>query len=227
VRLSRPSFLPAALLLLSACGDDQPATAPAKAGATAADRLLVVDGIAVTFGDLQPWVDYLDTIYANHSARTKMRQTLDEFVLPMALARRAFATERKEQLAKANALRSVADNVVELEAKAGMLRPFRKNVGRRDVELPVSTFLFDPLRTGSVSQPIEVPHGWKVVAARDLQESAIVGDDVADAVIVPFVTHDLHDFTVWYNEQKLEIANRVTWIHPDYRDAVPEWLKLP
>lgn len=219
-------LLLAALPGCGGCSKDPSPRTPIPAQAPApTDRLLVVDGIVITFADVQPFVDYLDTIYADHSRRTKIRRILDEYVLPMRLAQRAFPEQRREQLERANALRGVADNAVELQAKAALFHPARKNWGRRDVELPVSQFLFDTTRTGAVSEPIEVPHGYKLVAALDLAEAAVVGDDLVDGVIVPFVTHDVPAMARWYDEQKSKLS--ASWIHPDYRDAAPEWLKLP
>lgn len=229
---SHPPHLLSACLLLAAlpgCGgcskDPTPIAQTPSQPPAPTDRLLVVDGITITFADVQPFVDYLDSIYADHSRRTKIRRILDEYVVPMLLARRAFPEQRREQLERAKGLRAVADNVVELQTRAAVFQPARKNWGRRDVELPVSQFLFDPARTGSVSDPIEVPHGYKLVGALDLAEAAVVGDDLVDGIIVPFVTHDVPAFARWYDEQKAKLV--ATWIHPDYRDAAPEWLKLP
>ncbi len=212
--------------LLPGCGGDSPTEAPAGEPRDQ-DRLLTIDGIDVTFGDVRPWVAFLDGYYAVHSTRSKMRSALDRHVLPLLLARRDFPAERAAQLEKARALRSVAGNAVELDQKGRLLAAPRKAVNPALVELPVARFAFDETLLGSVSEPLELPQGWLLVATLDLQHAAVAGDDIAELLQVPFYTHERDDHLAWLDQTRKAMADKVTWIHPDYRDVLPDWLRPP
>jgi hypothetical protein len=210
-------------LLACACGDPPPA-APSTPAPT--DRLLVVDDLVVTFADVGPYVAFLDAVYPEWSRNVKTCRVLEEHVIPLLLAKRAFPEERAEKLELARAMQSVAGNAAELATK-GELQPItRGRVGRRMVDLPTAMFLFDPSRLGSVSEPIEVPRGFVVAAGFDLQEAALVADDAVDAVQVAFLTHDATAFRTWLAAEQARIADKVTYFHPDHRRALPPWLKL-
>jgi hypothetical protein len=88
-------------------------------------------------------------------------------------------------------------------------------------------FLFDPLTTGGTSDPIEVPRGWIVASAYEIKEAALVLDDVADAVQVGFLTHSPGDWVTWLEQEQRRLADKVTYVHPDFREHLPEWIVLP
>ena len=196
---------------------------------TADDALLTIDGITITFGDLAEGVAYFDSLNPNASKRTKMHRVLDELVLPLKFARHEFAAERQELLAQAVALRAIAGNVQELDEASDselMIRR-RKTVTPRDVEIPIARYLFDPTQIGGVSQPIEVPQGYVLAGAFDLEQMQLVLLDRCDALQVLFSNHDISAWRQWLGDLRARIADKVTYFHPDYRDAMPSWAQLP
>jgi hypothetical protein len=202
---------------------DPPAPAEPKPG----DPLLIVDGITITFGDVLPLVDFFDTLSREGSRRTKMQRVVEEYSLPLQFARREFQQQREKELAQATGLRSVAGNVLELEEKSKAFRARREWVRPRDVEIPIARFLFDKLHQGAVSDPIELPQGYTVVGSFELVEAQLVFDDRCDALQVTFYTPQLQDaqsYGLWLRALQKRLDKKVTWYHPDYRDAVPSWL---
>lgn len=208
-----------AALSFAGCGDATPPADP---------RLLVVDDVEIRLDELDPYVAFLDSYLPEGGRKTKVQHVLEEHVLPLRLAQRAFGPQRAEQRARAEALCAVAGNVAELEQQSRLLpHQHRSTMSRRDARLPVAMFLFDPLRVGAVSPPIELPQGWFVAAAYDLRESPVVYGDMVDALQVGFVTHTAGEWASWYGAERERIATKVTYVHPDYRDAMPSWLQLP
>lgn len=221
---SRACCLLLALAGLTGCGEDAPATPP---GTGPADPLLRLDGIEVAFGELEPWLGMLERNYPRYSRTTKIRTVLEQHVLPLRLAQREFAAERQAMLERARDLKRVAGNAVELEQRAAMLPSMRKLVTPGDVPMPVAQFLFDPALTGAVSEPIELPQGWVVAAARDLRRGGVAADDQADAVVVHFFTHEPVAHRDWIERRQTELAGKASWAHPDHLQALPPWLGPP
>jgi hypothetical protein len=212
-----------ALLALAACRKHGPVVPP-EPGPT--ERLLVVDGLVVTFGDLQPYADFLARYRSDAGRRTLLSAVLDDYMLPLLLARRAFPEERRQQLEKAQGLCSVAGNAIELEQYGKDLGlPKSVTVGR--VEVPTAMFLFDEMKKGSVSPPIELPWGYVVCAALDLHRASVAVDDVCDAFMVGFTTHDRANWDAWLAGERQRVARKLTWVHPAYRELLPHWLKAP
>jgi hypothetical protein len=227
-RLAILRILAAVALLAWSCGKQQPPVrAPAKAVPGPAELLLRIDGLDIRFGEVTPYLSVLDTIGPEWSPKVKFRRVLEEFTIPLRLAQRAFPEQRRKLLEQAKALRGVASNYRELEEFGGHLITKRKKLTRRSVELPIALFLFDELLMGSVSDPIEVPRGYVVATAHDLQPSAMVIDDLVDCLQVGFLSHSPGDWQSWLENEQGRIANRVEFIHPDYRDHMPQWIQLP
>lgn len=219
-------------LLLAGCGDRSPQPAPLKPPAQPApladgERLLTIDGIDITYGEVAVFVKFLDSYAPEYATKVKVRKVLDAYTIPLHLARRAFPEQRAQMLERAKNLCAVATNAIELEKQGAQQVIKHKNTTRSTVELPIAMFLFDDLITGSVSPPIEVPRGWVVASAYDLRKAAAVIDDLADAVQVGFLTHTPGDWSTWLDLEKARIKNKVTYVHPDYREALPEWIQLP
>jgi len=209
----------AASLLAAACADE-----PAVAG----DRLLVVDGIEFTLADVAPYTAFLGSFVPESGEKTRVRLVLEEYLVPLRLAQRAFPDLRQRALARARGLCEVATNAAELDAQSHLLEQRQRGtMSRRRPQLPVAMFLFDPMKVGSVSEPIEVPVGYVVAAAFDLHESALMVDDYVDSVQVPFVTHDGAGWTDWLAAEKERVSTLVSYVHPEYRQAMPSWLQLP
>lgn len=191
-------------------------------------RLLVIDGIEVRVAELTPYLAFFDSFLPEAGRKVKVQRVLEDHLLPLQLARRAFAEPRQKLLAEARQLGEVATNFYELEQQTtNVVYRKRLNLTRLKPRLPVSMFLFDPLRTGSVSAPIEVPQGWIVAAAFELHESPLTSDDYVDGLQVAFFTHSDQEWLDWYDAQKKLLADKVTFVHPDYREAMPTWIRLP
>ncbi len=200
-------------------GDSAPAAEP---------RLLVVDGIEITLADVEPYVRFLDSFLPEGGHKTKVQRVLDEYILPLRFAQRAFPAQRHEQFVHAQALCSVATNTDELEERSKLIQDRKhSNLTRLHAQLPVAVFLFDPLLHRSVSPPIEVPTGWFVAGCVEMHESALAVDDYCEALQVGFVTHTAGEWHTWLLSEQTRVADRVTFVHPDYREAMPAWLKLP
>lgn len=224
--MKRPRSIVAAALVLAsgaavfACGDDR---APA-----AETRLLVLDGMTFTLDDVAPYVAFLDSFMPEGGRKTKIQKVLEEHLIPLRLAQRAFPAEREELRKRAADLRSVAGNIEELERHAAQLEnKERFDITRLQAQLPAGMFLFDPLKVRSVSDPIELPQGFLIVSAYELHQSPVVVADYVDALEVPFVTHKRRQWRDWYEAQKSALAPTATFVHPDYRTAIPPWIQLP
>ena len=192
------------------------------------DRLIEVDGIAITFDELQPYYDWLTEYRPGLGVRTKYVWAMREHVLPLKLAEREFASQRAEQLELASGLCSVATNIRELEQRSALVTDkSRSNLTRQSALLPVAMFLFDELTLNAVSQPIALPHGYFVVSAYERHESPLVMADYVDALQVGFITHTAREWQQYWTRKRAEIGARVTFVHPDYRDDMPEWLQPP
>ena len=211
-----------AALTLAACGGGaapKPEEEP---------RLIVIDGITVTFADLQPYYDWLTEFRPGLGVRTKYAWALREHVLPLKLAEREFPTQRAEQRKLAHGLCSVATNVMELEQRSALIKDkTRSNLTRQSALLPVAMFLFDELTLNAVSQPIELPHGIFVVSAYERHESPLVMADYVDALQVGFITHTSLEWQKYWIEKRAELGRKVTFLHPDYRDDMPDWIQPP
>ena len=207
-------------LALAACGKGsqaQPADDP---------RLIEVDGITITFEELQPYYDWLTEVRPGLGVRTKYSWAMQEHVLPLKLAQREFPQQRAQKRALAEGLSSVATNIAELEEHSRLIEDKRRsNLTRQSAMLPVAMFLFDDLTLNAVSPPIELPHGFFLASAYERYESPLVLADYVDALQVGFITHTAVEWQNYWTEKRKEIGAKVTFVHPDYRDDMPEWLQ--
>jgi hypothetical protein len=159
--------------------------------------------------------------------KTKVQKVLQDFTVPLRLAQRAFPDQRRTMHERARQLRSVATNVAELEQQAAQQVIKRMELTRSQTDLPIAAFLFDPLTTRGVSDVVEVPRGYVVAAAHEIKEAASAIADTVDAVQVGFFTHTPADWETWKQLEQERVADKATYIHPDFREAMPTWLKLP
>jgi hypothetical protein len=44
---------------------------------------------------------------------------------------------------------------------------------------------------------------------------------------VGFVTHTAKDWGTWFAQEQQRIADTCTFVHPDYRDSLPDWIHPP
>ena len=222
-RPSKPRAAAMLALALAACDGG----AEKKAAADDA-RLIEIDGVAITFEELQPYFDWLTEFRPGLGERTKYTWAMREHVLPLKIAQREFADERARQRALAEGLCSVATNIKELEQHAALITDKRRSdLTRQSAALPVAMFLFEDLTLNAVSQPIELPHGFFVVGAYDRHEGPLVMADYVDALQVGFITHTALDWHKYWSRKRQEIGSKVTFLHPDYQDDMPDWIQRP
>lgn len=193
-------------------------------------RLLVIDGIEVTFAELKPYVDWLTSYRPGLGVKTTYIWALREHLLPLKFAQREFPEERQKQLELAQGLCSVATNIYELEEQSKLINhKTRSNLTRQTPMLPVAMWFFDLLNINAVSPPIELPQGYFVVGSYDFHPSPLLMTEYVDALQVGFVTHTSNEWRLWWEHEQLTLGKKVTFMHPDYRDNLLEmgWLELP
>lgn len=221
-RVTTRSALALSALLAVGCAPEQ------RSSERGDPRLIEVDGISITFEELQPYFDWLTRYRPELGVRTKYVWAMREHVLPLKLAEREFAAQRAEQRALADGLCSVATNINELEQRTQLVSDkSRSNLTRQSAMLPVAMFLFDELTLNAVSQPISLPHGYFVVSAYERHESPLVMADYVDALQVGFITHTALEWQLYWTQKRAEIGAQVTFLHPDYRDDMPDWIQPP
>lgn len=214
------------------CCSREPASQPTEEaapepGLAPEDLLLVVDGVSVHWADVSPQVAWLEGLAPEYSLRKKIQKALSDHAIPVLFARRDFPEQRRQQFELAQTLRAASGNVEELRKNAVDRPMLQSRLSVGNVELPVAAFLFDPARVGSVSDPIEVPAGYLLVGCLDLTRTQVPMEDTCECVQVGFVTHDAAAWREWESALRDRIADRVTYVHPDYRLAMPPWLDLP
>jgi hypothetical protein len=196
-------------------------------------RLLVLDGIEIMLADVEPYVAFFDSYMPEGGRKTKIQSVLDEHLIPLRYAQRAFADQRRELKKRADDLCAVAGNVAELELHAGQIVEKRKSEMRRQgALLPVAMYAFEPeqapLRVGAVSPPLELPYGFIVAGIYDLHESpGLKGDDYVELLQVGFLTHSRKDWLLHFAEVQRTLADKATFVHPDYVHAMPSWIRIP
>jgi hypothetical protein len=208
------------LLALVACGSGGGA-APQE------DRLLVIDGIVIRLADVEPYVAYIASYLPEGGRKTMIQNVLDEHVIPLRIAQRAFPEQRRVQKERADAICSVAKNWEELEKVTAQIAEKKRSiVVRTAARLPVGIYAFDPLHTGSVSPPLEVPEGWFIAGVYDVMEApAQMINDRIDVLQVGCVTHTSREWRDFYEAEKQRLADKATFVHPDYVHAMPAWIR--
>ncbi len=191
------------------------------------DVILIVDGLQIRRAEVERYADIHRTTAPELGRKTIERHLLENYVLPLRVAQREFGERRAELRQQAQTLAEVATNVIELEQRSELLFHKRKLVTRRQIEPPVVEFAFDPEKTGSVSGVLEVPHGFIVAGCFEIRESAVVTEDLADLLQTGFATHTNAEWVEWLRGMQARLADKVTYVHPDHRDCLPSWMKLP
>ncbi len=232
-QMTTASRVALALLLAAvpACTDKdkqkQPATPPQEAELKPDDVLLVADGITIAWKDVRERVEALDAIAPEFSLKKKIQKVLSDYTIPILFARRDFAEQRNAQRDLATTLRNASGNVNELLQNANG-RPFRRErISRGNVDLPVADFLFEPGNLGAVSPPIELPGGFMLAGCIDLTQTRVPMEDTCECVMVGFFTHDSQAEGQWELDLRTRLPRLVTYVHPDYRLAMPPWLQIP
>lgn len=217
----------ATLVALASLGCDEQAAGPAvRAGV-----VLEIDGIVVHEAELTDLVRYVQSSGDRLGRNFATQIVLDRHVLPLRCAQRAFAPARAELRAKAEAMhRSVMASggadpqlrskgaILGGEASPGLL-------SRAGMELAQAAWCFAPDSFGLVSPVLEVPRGFCLLSVADHRPGIERTGDLVDAYQVPFYTHDQRAFGAWWDEHKGTLAGKLTYVHPDYRDALPTWIQ--
>jgi hypothetical protein len=208
-------------LACASCNPDPPAIPD--------DVVLVADGIEVRAADVEPLSDYLATTGENLGHRYRAFVALDRQVLPVALARRAFGAERERLRANAEAFRRVLGNegYPGLVSRGKLLSGFGDElVDRSAMDLPAAAWCFREENVGEVSPVLEVPQGFVVIATAEHVPGLTRAEDRVHAYMVPFFTHSSREFTEWLHEARKALVGRVSYVHKDWVDSLPAWLKV-
>ncbi|MBL8735604.1 MAG: hypothetical protein JNL12_04195 [Planctomycetes bacterium] len=214
----RRLFAPIATLLLAGTGcSDKP---------VAETRLLVLDGIEIRLDELTPYLDFLLDSVPEGGRKTAVQRVLEEHLLPLRLAERAFPSERAEARTRAETMQQIAGNAAELELHASAMPTKRRtNYPRLHARLPVAMFLFKPENLGSVSDVLAMPEGFVLVGSFDLHDNVHALQQSVDGIEVGFFTHGGAEFRDWLAAEKARVAGKLTFVHPDYVFALPDWIK--
>jgi hypothetical protein len=224
---SKPHRARLALCLLAglfpgSCGSgDQPAADPGL--------VLEIDGLRISAEELADFEDYFRELDPTMGRNYRIGELLDQFVLPLHLARRAFGEERARARDLATSLAALVGNggyteLVKRGEVHGGYQP-ESPFGRNQLPMPVARYAFDERHLFQVSPPIEVPQGFCVIATYKLLQGVSTVQDRVEAYVVLFDTQSTGGFSTWYKAEKQRIGDRVTYVHPDYRDALPPWVK--
>lgn len=211
-------LLACALVAFAGCGGDEP-----KRPAVDPDLLLTIDGIDIKLQELAPYLEFVAQSHPDTGRKTAIQMVLEKYLVPLRLAQRAFPAERAQQHQRAADMRSVVGNVLELQQKSELQVVGRGRMTRMMLDLPVAMFLFDPLRTGDVGGPLEVPRGYIVAGALDYHQAPLAAEDMVDALEVGFFTHEVGAWKEWIEAEQLRVKNKITYIHPDYKEVLPTW----
>jgi hypothetical protein len=221
----RPRSLALAALVLGACGGEGRQTTSQPPDP---DLLLSLDGgrIQVRAAEAAPFLEYLDGLDPTMGRNYRLRELLDQHLLPLALARAAFGPERQALRERAEALRAVADNSLELRRKGelvGGLEP-AEPLSRNDLPLPVAAWAFRPENLGAVSPPLETPQGFVLIAPLDLEPGLTAVTDQLRAFVVRFEHQDRDSFDAWLGRARQGLVGRIDHVAPTCRAALPLWL---
>lgn len=214
-----------AALTTAGC-DDAPPAPQVRPGV-----VLELDGITVRDAELGDLLGYLARSGERLGRSFAAQTVLDRHVLPMRFAQRTFAVQRAALREQAEAMRrsvmASGGADPQLRAKGAILGGEASPglLSRAGMELAQAAWCFVPENLGVVSPVIEVPRGFCLLSVADHRPGVERTGDLVDAYQVPFYTHDRKAFEAWWDEQKRTLAGKLGYVHPDYADALPAWLK--
>ncbi len=222
-------------LLALGCAPDVPEQTRPSTEVPAAlpdeEVVLRIGELSVTAGEVHAFDDWLNRLDPRIGRETRLKSVLDEFVLPIAAARRAFPELRQVQREAAEALARVVGSggLAQLrETAAGI--PDAADLDRvhpTKMPFPVSNFAFNAENVLAVSPPIEVPRGYWIVSTDEYREGLSSTDDRILVFRVPFMTHSEADFNEWWFQTRQELGQQLEFVHPDYKNALPYWVQQP
>lgn len=207
---------------LTQCSEPEPPPPqPSVPGA-----ILEVDGVSISRADVQPLFDHLSAVDPQLGHKAILREIFAQHALPIAFARRDFGAEREEQRKRAAAFADVVHTYHDLAERGPSYDGFmgESRVGRSDLPFVVAQYVFELENVGGASDPIETREGWVVIAAKDVHNAVTSVGDLADVNRVIFRARTVSEQVLWWEETMRAIRNSVTYVHPDYADALPVWL---
>lgn len=193
--------------------------------------VLELDGVVVHEAELEPLLGYVRASGDRAGKAFAAQVVLNRHVLPMRFSQRAFAGERAALRDKAEAmLRSVVSSGgadPQLRAKGAIMggEDSPGLIGRNGMELAQGAWCFDADNLGLVSPVLEVPRGFCLMSVSDHRPGIERSGDLVNAYQVPFYTHGKNEFDAWWAEQQRSLADKLSYVHRDYADALPTWLK--
>ena len=191
--------------------------------------ILVVDGMEIRRSEVAEFEPYLEDLDPTTGRTKRAKWVLEQFVLPLRLAQRAFPAERREQRKRAEALARVLGPSAGYDDLASQSqRVPGAGLGtrmRQALELPEQRWAFADAHMEQVSPILETPRAFTILATLGKRPGPTKVFDSADIWLVQFPTHDKKAFDAWLSEVKKSIADKLTFVHEDYRQAVPYWFK--
>ncbi|MHC4078371.1 MAG: hypothetical protein ACYST0_08030 [Planctomycetota bacterium] len=212
-------------VLLLTCNGDPPAEPPATDPV-----ILRAADVEVRRSEIAALDDYLQELDPTLGEMTRRRAVLDLYLLPLKLAQRDFEKERAVQRKRAEALARVLGDSASCDDLAAQGRRFpdaglRQGLVRRVMALPEARWAFAEAHVGQVSPILETPRGYTILATLEKRPGQTKHYDVADVWVVPFRTHPQKAYLDWLPRAKGSLAGKLTFIHEDYKEALPHWLR--
>lgn len=215
--------------LLLTCGSDEP-TPPSDTNHTD-PVVLRAAGLEIRRSEIAALEDYVQELDPTVGEMTRKRAILDNHLLPLKLAQRDFPRERGRQRQRAEALFKVLGNAAGYDDLATQSQRFpgaglEEAVVRGNMSLPEARWAFADENIGRASPILETPRGYSILATRDKQAGPTMPYDTIDVWVTPFHTHATRRaYLEWLVRAKASLSGHVTFIHPDYREALPYWLR--
>lgn len=209
---------------LPSCSREENEPAP-----TAPEGLVLeFDGLRIWEHEVEPLRQYIAGIDRRAGRITVLTMLLDDYLIPLKAAQRAFAEQRAAKRELAEGLARAVGN----EGYMGLLQKGRAVAGeepdtfstRIDLPLPLAQWAFADDNLGQVSPVLETPQGFSIISTEQIDRGTTRRDDLAKVYQVSFHTHDPEAFSKWYSAIRTELASTVTYVHPDYRRALPPWM---
>jgi hypothetical protein len=223
-------ILPSSLLLAAAttgailwgCEDQDPGPPPAPA----AGVILEVDGLRVMRQEVEDWYAYVESYQPTAGRMQAIAYFIETHLLPLRAAERDFPEARARALDKAHGLQSVAGNSLELQDKGPGLPEYvpATNYSRTDLEPAVVDYAFALENLGRVSEPIATPRGFVLAASIDMIPGGTTFSDRVRLCRADFWMSGDQEYFDWIRDLRSRLEGKVTYLDPDFRHAVPDWL---
>lgn len=212
--------------LFLTCGGEEPAPPP--------DKDLVVlraPGLEIKRSEIAALEGYVKKLDPTIGEMTRKRAILDNYLLPLKLARRDFPKERAQQRQRAEALARVLGKAASYDDLAAQSRLYpgaalEEGVVRQAMSLPEARWAFADENVGRTSPILETPRGYSILATLEKRAGPTMHYDSVDVWVTPFHTHaNRRSYLDWLVRAKASLSGHLTFIHDDYKEALPYWLR--